>query len=167
MTGDIEELVRRIVDQQMSRQPKKHAAEVTSYDPKRHAVKAKAQPSGVESGWMPIATSHIGDGIGVAIGPNIGDQIIVDYLNGDIDSPFMAGRLHSDKEQPPQANSGEMVLQTAGAKIATSGGSVSISAGGGTLELAGGSLKHNGVEIGSTHKHGGVTIGAGQTDVPV
>lgn len=167
MTGDIEELVRRIVDQQMSRQPKKHAATITSYDPERHAVKATSQPGGVESGWMPISTPHIGNGIGVAIGPNIGDQIIVDYLNGDIDSPFMAGRLHSDKERPPEANTGEMVLQTAGAKIATSGASVSISAGGNTLELSGGGLKMNGKDIGDTHKHGGVTTGADQTDVPV
>lgn len=39
-------------------------------------------------------------------------------------------------------------------------------AGGEVLELSGAGLKHNGVNIGSTHKHGGVESGGAQTSVP-
>lgn len=35
------------------------------------------------------------------------------------------------------------------------------------VDIVGTSLKHNGVDIGSTHKHGGVTTGGGQTGGPV
>lgn len=35
------------------------------------------------------------------------------------------------------------------------------------LEINGASLKHNGKEIGSTHKHGGVTAGSGSSGVPI
>lgn len=35
------------------------------------------------------------------------------------------------------------------------------------LDINGASLKHNGKDIGSTHKHGGVTAGSGSSGVPV
>ncbi|TNV22824.1 hypothetical protein FH968_01910 [Buttiauxella sp. B2] len=43
---------------------------------------------------------------------------------------------------------------------------IKMSAGGQTLELGAGGLKHNGVNVGSTHKHGGVESGGSKTNTP-
>jgi hypothetical protein len=52
--------------------------------------------------------------------------------------------------------------------------SVTLTAGGVTLkvssagvEITGGQVKHDGKDIGKTHKHSGVQAGAAQTGVPV
>lgn len=178
MSGDIEELVRRIVDQTLSRQPHPQSAVISAYDPNRHAVKATLQPQNVESGWMPIATAHVGNGFGLAIGPQIGDQIIVGFHEGDIDSPFMMGRLHSDQERPPVAQAGEIVLQSASGfllkvaadgtvSLTTNGHDLTINAGGGNIHLNSAKLFHNAKDVGDDHKHGGITVGGQNTDVPV
>lgn len=146
MSGDIEEVIRRTVDQMLSRRPHPRVATITSYDANRHAVKAQLQPDGVETGWMPIGTAHVGNGFGIAIGPEIGDQIVVSFHEGDIESPYMAARLHSDQERPPVAQAGEMVMQTkAGVTIKidktgkltinTSGTDIVLNAGGGNVTI--------------------------------
>ncbi|KAA0685995.1 hypothetical protein DTW90_34480 [Neorhizobium sp. P12A] len=176
MTGDIEDVVRRIVDQVLSRRPRERVATVSSYDPNRHAVKAQLQPEGVETGWIPISTAHVGENFGIAIGPQIGDQIVVGFHEGDIDSPYMIGRLHSDQERPPIAQAGEIVIQTkegfifkvtsSSASIVTGGLPLTIDAGGGEIHLTSSKLTHNGLNVGSTHTHGGITPGGADTDVP-
>lgn len=66
-------------------------------------------------------------------------------------------------------------LPTEGAGMSSAGGSVrlhltdngiTLSVGEQTLSLTAGGLKHNGVNIGSTHKHGGVEKGGGMTNEP-
>jgi hypothetical protein len=41
---------------------------VTSYNPQTHLAKVTFQPEGMESGWLPIETSHIGNGWGDLVG---------------------------------------------------------------------------------------------------
>lgn len=146
--GDIEDLVRRIVDQVLSRRPKPSIGTVTSYDPNRYAAKVLLQPKGVETGWLPIETGHIGNGFGIAIGLTAGDQVKVDYVGGDKDAPSITGRLHSDQERPPVAQSGEIVIQSAAGFIlkadqagvltlSTNGQNININAGGGTVNING------------------------------
>lgn len=178
MSGDIEDLVRRIVDQHLSRQPRDRFATITAYDPDRHAVKAQLQPEAVETGWMPIGTAHVGNGFGIAIGPQIGDQIVVGFHDGDQEAPYMKARVHSDKERPPRAEAGEMVFQTASGfilkadktgavTITLAGHDLTINAGGGNVHINSAGLFHNSKSVGDTHKHGGVTAGASDTDVPI
>lgn len=173
--SDIEDVIRRIVDQMLSRQPHPRVGIVTSYDPNQHAAKVTMQPEGAESGWIPINTAQVGSGFGVAIGLTPGDQVSIDYLEGDIESPSITGRLHSDQERPPVAQSGEIVIQSKGGAVikvdasdnvtVTSPGNLTIHAGG-NITLTSAQLTHNGVNIGATHVHGGVTTGADNTAVP-
>ncbi len=178
MSGDIEDLVRRVVDQHLSRLPRDRAATITAYDPHRHAVKAQLQPEQVETGWMPIGTAHVGNGFGIAIGPEIGDQIVVGFHEGDIEAPYMKARLHSDQERPPVAEAGEMVFQTASGvvikadkdgavTITLAGKNLTIDAGGGDVHINSAGLFHNSKSVGDTHIHGGVVPGGGDTGVPV
>jgi len=98
---------------------------VTSYDPKKHLAKVTFQPSGQESGWLPIETGHIGEGFGIAVGltpgdgKTSGDQVVIRYHGNDVESGKIVQRVHSDNQKPPEVQSGEMVLWT---KFQKSGG---------------------------------------------
>lgn len=164
--SDLEDVVRRIVDQMLSRQARTRIGIVTSYDPNRHAAKVTLQPEGVESGWLPIVTGHVGNGFGVAIGLTPGDQVDVGYFENDPEAPRITGRIHSDQERPPVAQSGEIVVQTKNAVIKIDQSDNITITTSGTIALTSAHLTHNGVNIGSTHVHGGVTPGAGNTGVP-
>jgi len=175
MSGDIEDLIRRTVDQMLSRRAKPRVGIVTSYDPNAYAAKVQLQPEGHETGWIPIDTGHIGSGFGIAIGLTPGDQVSIGYHEEDPDSPKVTGRLHSDQERPPAAQSGELVIQTStsllkidqsGNITISSGGNLAISAQGSIALTSSGKLTHNGHDIGSDHLHTGVQPGGGLTGPP-
>jgi phage baseplate assembly protein gpV len=97
---------------------------VTSYDPKTHMAKVMLGPSGHETPWLPIARQHMGNGWGIVIGLtpgdgiSTGDQVEVTYHGGDLDSGRITGMYHSDQDQPPQVQSGEILLQhQSGSKV--------------------------------------------------
>jgi hypothetical protein len=108
-----------------SRYSEKHGL-VTSYDPNNYTAKVMFQPQGQESGLVPIETGHIGNGYGIAIGltpgdgKSTGDQVIVRYQEGDVESGKIVQRVHSDQDKPPIAQSGEMIIYTSGKKIVIS-----------------------------------------------
>lgn len=113
--GDLENIILRVIERwYASRYSERHGL-VTSYDPEKYLAKVTFQPEGQESGWLPIETGHIGNGYGIAIGlttgdgKETGDQVIVRYQEGDIESGKIVQRVHSDKEKPPRVESGEMV----------------------------------------------------------
>lgn len=89
---------------------------VTSYDPDKHLGKVTLMPEGQETGWLPIETSAIGNGYGMAMGlqpgdgKKSGDQVIVRFHGGDLESGKIVQRVHSDGDKPPKVESGEMVI---------------------------------------------------------
>ena len=150
MNGDLENMVLGIVERFLAgRYSEKHGI-VTSYDPKKYLAKVTFQPEGQESGWLPIETGHIGEGYGVVIGlqpgsggtqqsggqqggsggqqSNQGDQVIVRFQEGDVESGKIVQRVHSDQDTPPTAQSGEIVIWT---QFQKSGGQTPDAASGG------------------------------------
>jgi uncharacterized protein involved in type VI secretion and phage assembly len=81
---------------------------VQSYDPNTYSVKVALQPSGILTGWIPIETQAIGNGWGVAYGPQIGDQAVVDFADGDPEAATVSGFIYSDQDRPPPVPSGEL-----------------------------------------------------------
>lgn len=81
---------------------------VKSYDPNTYSVKVSLQPSNTMTGWIPILTGAIGQGYGVAYGPQVGDQAIVDFADGDVESAQVTGFIFSDSDRPPPVPSGEL-----------------------------------------------------------
>lgn len=81
---------------------------VTSYDPNSYSVKVELQPSGKQTGWIPIETPAIGNGWGVAYGPSVGDQAIIDFADGDPEAATVSGFIYSDQDRPPAVPSGEL-----------------------------------------------------------
>lgn len=85
---------------------------VSSYDPKTHATKGTYQPSGQETGFHPIGTGMAANGYGFSLGPTIGDQFVIGFVDGDRNVPYVAGRLFSDKDLPPQVKTGEAIMKS-------------------------------------------------------
>lgn len=115
MSGNFENNVLHIIERWWAGRYTERHALVSSYDPDTYLAKVVFMPDGQESGWLPIETGHIGNGFGIAIGltpgdgKTTGDQVIVRYQEGDIESGKIVQRVHSDKEKPPRVESGEMV----------------------------------------------------------
>jgi uncharacterized protein involved in type VI secretion and phage assembly len=57
---------------------------------------------------VPIATQHIG----FTYVPNVGDLVLLSFINGNINAPVLIGRLYNDENRPPANNAGEMVFES-------------------------------------------------------
>jgi len=110
-TSELTNLIRREVLRVLATQARPRVGMVTSYDPDLYAVKLMLKPEDVETGWIPLSTLHIGNGFGVAIGPEVGDQMEVAFQEGSMNSARILGRLFSDEEKPPRVEAGEALLR--------------------------------------------------------
>jgi len=85
---------------------------ITSYDPATHAVKVALQPADpdnpTESNWMKLGTIGVGNGFGLAIGPNIGDMVLVVFSDGDAATGSIVGRFFNAEDQAIPVPSGEI-----------------------------------------------------------
>jgi phage baseplate assembly protein gpV len=66
----------------------------------------KTNGSDFELRKVPIATHHIGT---VHI-PNVGDLVVVSFINGDLNAPVIMGRLYNDEQLPPVSKKEELVV---------------------------------------------------------
>ena len=57
-----------------------------------------------ESYWARIATFMGGNNMGGYFLPEVNDEVLVAFENGDIDHPFILGALWSGKLKPPETN---------------------------------------------------------------
>ena len=57
---------------------------------------------------MPLGAIGIGNGWGVAVGPQIGDQVLVVFEGGDFSSGTIVARVFSVAQQAPAVPSGEI-----------------------------------------------------------
>ena len=116
MSFDVINMVKREVERLVAGRYNRRIGLVTGYDPKTHSAKVMMQPDGVETGWVRIGTSHIGNKWGIAIGlvagdgKKTGDQVELDFAEGDLEQGRITARIHSDKDQPPQVESGEISI---------------------------------------------------------
>lgn len=58
-----------------------------------------------ESYWARIVTIMSGNGFGGFFLPEVGDEVLVAFLNGDVDSPVILGSLWNQNNLPPESNS--------------------------------------------------------------
>ena len=55
---------------------------------------------------VPIATQHIG----LANIPNVGDLVVIGYLEGRFNAPIVLGRFYNDEDIPPENDAGQLIL---------------------------------------------------------
>ncbi len=58
-----------------------------------------------ESYWARIATPMAGKEMGLYFLPEVGQEVLVAFKNGDIDYPYILGALWSTNKKPPETNS--------------------------------------------------------------
>jgi hypothetical protein len=103
----------------------------------------------------------------------LGDPMRLLSPNGELGPQSLAIRDSHTRDNPNPANGSELVLGHDGAVIRMSGSAVSIeladmsvTMSGGRISIASDELTHNGLDVGSTHVHGGVERGAADTSTP-
>ena len=53
--------------------------------------------------WIRVASPLAGDGFGMISLPRPGQEVVVDFLEGDPDQPLITGRVHNAEQLPPYA----------------------------------------------------------------
>ena len=150
---------------------------VSSVDPSRYTARVVLQPEGVLSGWLPVLSSWIGAGWGLACPPSPGDQVLVLPQEGDAEHGIIVGRLWSATQAPPSAPSGELwLVHKSGSfvKLVNDGsvlGSATAWVLTGDMHITGnvvvsGDVVAGGISLDS-HLHGGVKAGSDDTQGPV
>jgi len=84
---------------------------VSSFDPVAYAARVLLQPENVLSGWLPILSSWVGNGWGLAAPLTPGDQVLVVAQEADAEHGVIIGCVWSAVDKAPGAASGELWLQ--------------------------------------------------------
>jgi len=118
-----------------------------------------------------VPYAQIAGGLKAHTPPTVGQQMTLICPDGNVRMGVALPMTWSNANASPSASGeenvvtfGSMRIELRGDEIVISGPKVRIDA---DIEANGSTIRHNGKEIGSTHKHGGVVPGGGQSDVPV
>ncbi|MFV5491321.1 type VI secretion system Vgr family protein [Acinetobacter sp. ASP199] len=66
----------------------------TRNDDHQHDGGAGANDNDTDSAWVDVLTPWAGEGYGARFHPRIGEIVVIDFFEGDIDRPFIVGRIH-------------------------------------------------------------------------
>lgn len=53
--------------------------------------------------WVRVSSAWAGQGFGGVQIPRVGDEVVVDFINGDPDRPMVTGRVYNEASMPPWA----------------------------------------------------------------
>jgi phage baseplate assembly protein gpV len=116
-------IIRRECARVLGLRATEQAGTVSSYDPASHSVKVLYQPENTESGWLPVGSIAVGNGFGAHFAPNIGDQVVAHFLNGEREAGIVGPRLYSTADQPLSVPAGEFwIMQSPTCGIKLQGG---------------------------------------------
>ncbi|ALB61106.1 type IV secretion protein Rhs [Cronobacter condimenti 1330] len=60
-----------------------------------------AKGDDTSSGWVRVSSAWAGQGFGGVQIPRVGDEVVVDFINGDPDRPLITGRVYNEASMPP------------------------------------------------------------------
>lgn len=55
---------------------------------------AGANDNDTDSAWVDVLTPWAGEGYGARFHPRVGEIVVIDFFEGDVDRPFVVGRIH-------------------------------------------------------------------------
>ncbi|WP_180111867.1 MULTISPECIES: type VI secretion system Vgr family protein, partial [unclassified Acinetobacter] len=58
-----------------------------------------------DSAWVDVLTPWAGEGYGARFLPRINEIVVIDFFDGNIDRPFVVGRIHEAQRSPTQFDS--------------------------------------------------------------
>jgi len=134
---------------------------VTAYDPATYSVKVQLQPAGNETGWIPLATTWVGNGYGLVAGPMIGAVVSVEFDSGNASNGMAVGQFFNDVDRCPGPPSGQFwIIDPSGSSIKlTNDKKVTVTDGGGSTVVM------NGDGTGTLNFAAGLTINAATTQM--
>ncbi|MDC4442010.1 type VI secretion system tip protein VgrG [Acinetobacter baumannii] len=72
----------------------------TRSDDHSHDGGAGTNNNDTDSAWIDVLTPWAGEGYGARFLPRIGEIVAINFFNGDIDRPFVMGRVHEAQRYP-------------------------------------------------------------------
>ncbi|MCZ3155497.1 type VI secretion system tip protein VgrG [Acinetobacter baumannii] len=72
----------------------------TRSDDHSHDGRAGTNNNDTDSAWIDVLTPWAGEGYGARFLPRIGEIVVINFFNGDIDRPFVMGRVHEAQRYP-------------------------------------------------------------------
>ncbi|MEG0486951.1 MAG: type VI secretion system Vgr family protein [Acinetobacter sp.] len=66
----------------------------TRTDDNWHDCGAGSNDNDTDSAWVDVLTPWAGEGYGTRFHPRIGEIVVIDFFDGNVDRPFVVGRLH-------------------------------------------------------------------------
>jgi len=85
---------------------KKQHSHESDGDTDNYACTVALRDSGIVLSRVPVATGRIG----TASIPAVGELVLVQFVNGDVNSPVIVGRLYNDEDRPPPNADGQAIL---------------------------------------------------------
>ncbi|MDU4436270.1 MAG: type VI secretion system tip protein TssI/VgrG, partial [Pluralibacter gergoviae] len=62
-----------------------------------------AKGDDTSSCWVRVSSAWAGQGFGGVQIPRVGDEVVIDFINGDPDRPLVTGRVYNEASMPPWA----------------------------------------------------------------
>ncbi|MGR0304517.1 type VI secretion system Vgr family protein [Acinetobacter beijerinckii] len=72
----------------------------TRNDDHGHDGGAGSNDNDTDSAWVDVLTPWAGEGYGARFLPRIGEVVVIDFFDGNIDRPFVTGRIHEAQRSP-------------------------------------------------------------------
>ncbi|MGB9039181.1 MAG: type VI secretion system Vgr family protein [Acinetobacter calcoaceticus] len=74
----------------------------TRADDHSHDGGAGSNDNDTDSAWVDVLTPWAGAGYGARFLPRVGEIVVIDFFDGNIDRPFVVGRIHEAERNPTQ-----------------------------------------------------------------
>ncbi|MBM3291598.1 hypothetical protein FJY84_02855 [Candidatus Bathyarchaeota archaeon] len=111
MSGLVD-VIQKIVEKELSKLYIAELGIVTSIfphesdsDKNNYECNVKLKNGELELRKVPVATQHIG----MAYIPKVGDLVLINFIDGNINAPIIVGRLYNDEDRPPLSKGEEVV----------------------------------------------------------
>ncbi|KQF19821.1 type VI secretion system protein [Acinetobacter baumannii] len=72
----------------------------TRTDDHQHDGGAGSNDNDTDSAWVDVLTPWAGEGYGARFLPRVGEIVVIDFFDGNIDRPFVTGRVHEGQRSP-------------------------------------------------------------------
>ncbi len=108
------EVIRRVVQQELARRRGSLLGVVTAVfahtaddDDNNYEVDLRLKSEDLELRKVPLAVGHVG----VAAPARVGDLVLVQFVDGDLNQPLVVGRFYHADERPPLHDEGEVLFE--------------------------------------------------------
>lgn len=112
--NELLELMRRVVREELAARRGPLLATVTAVfahedkdDSRNYEADVRLKHEGLDLQKVPISVSHVG----VAVPPRVGDLVLVQFLDSDLQQPLITGRFYHEDERVPLFKEDELLFE--------------------------------------------------------